>query len=377
MANQQFKNSQSLTLGIELELQLLNPETFDLIDCSDAILSALKPSSSQNSGFWAWKPELIQSMIELNTTVHHNVHSLFTELKQARQQLQTACSIHNVKVCGGGAHPFHAWRDSQIYPNTRYEKLYQTYGYLTKLYSVFAEHIHIGCDNPEDAIYLSHALSRFIPQFIALSGSSPFYQSMDAHYCSTRANIINKFPLSSVMPYLANWSEFCDYFAEMQTLGIVESMKDFYWDIRPKPEYGTVEIRICDTPLNIRRAASLAAYAQAIAKYLLSERPIGISEKLYLPYAYNRFQAARYGLDGHFIDPINHQKRSIAQDILSTLVKIAPYAKALDSSDYILDIEHQCQSDISDSSLLRSFYQKIHSLPDLVKFMSDNWDSNL
>ena len=121
-----------------------------------------------------------------------------------------------------------------------------------------------------------------MPHFIALAASSPFYQGVDTAFDSSRLSIVNAFPLSGTMPLVHAWAEFNRYFDQMFDLGIVASMKDFYWDIRPKPEYGTVEIRVCDTPLTVDRAAQIAAYAQALARWLWEARPIDVTPDLYL-----------------------------------------------------------------------------------------------
>src|SRR5204863_4343996 len=151
--------------------------------------------------------------------------------------------------------------------------------------------------------YLAHMMSRYIPHFIALSASSPFSQGMDTDFDSSRLNNINAFPLSGTMPFVRDWDEFNGYFDTMRTLQVVETMKDFYWDIRPKPEFGTIEIRVCDTPLTVRRAAQLAAYAQALAAWHLAERPQQPARAVYLVNSFNRFEACRYGLRGEIVEP--------------------------------------------------------------------------
>ncbi len=191
------------------------------------------------------------------------------------------------------------------------------YGYLAKQFTIFGQHVHIGCPDGDEAIYLTHMLSRYVPHFIALSASSPFQQGEDTAYQSSRLNTVSAFPLSGQMPFVHSWKEFLEYFEKMRGYGIVESMKDFYWDIRPKPEYGTVEIRVFDTPLTVERAAALAAYAQALARHLLADRPLAPSREVYLLYNYNRFQACRYGLGGTLIDPYGGEQRKLADDVLA------------------------------------------------------------
>ena len=107
-------------------------------------------------------------------------------------------------------------------------------------------------------------MSEHVPAFVALSAASPFYQDQDTRFASSRLTAINAFPLSGTIPLVTSWAEFNRYYDRMFDLGIVASMKDFYWDIRPKPEFGTIELRVCDTPLTIEKAAALAAYAQTL-----------------------------------------------------------------------------------------------------------------
>ncbi len=219
---------------------------------------------------------------------------------------------------GGGSHPFHDWADRRIYPNERFLHVVERYGYLAKQFTVFGQHIHIGCPSGDDAVFLTHVLTRYIPHFIALSAASPFYQGEDTSFQSSRLTAVSAFPLAGHIPFVADWGEFREYFSRMKGFGIVASMKDFYWDIRPKPEYGTIEIRVCDTPLTVRRAALLAAYAQALGAWHLEERALEPSRTTYLVNSFNRFEACRYGYRGNMVDPYAARKIAIGEDILAT-----------------------------------------------------------
>src|SRR4030095_16443990 len=159
-----------------------------------------------------------------------------------------------------------------------------------------------------------------------LSAPSPFYQGEDTSSQSSRLTAVSAFPLAGHIPFVRDWSEFLEYFMRMKEFGIVASMKDFYWDIRPKPEYGTIEIRVCDTPLTVRRAALLAAYAQSLAAWHLEERPLEPSRNTYVVNSYNRFEACRYGFRGTMVDPYVSRKTAIGEDILQTVATIDPHA---------------------------------------------------
>jgi carboxylate-amine ligase len=150
-------------------------------------------------------------------------------------------------------------------------------------------------------------------------------------------------------------------------------MKDFYWDIRPKPEFGTIEIRVCDTPLTLQRAAALAAYARALARYLLEEQPIEPSQDVYRVYGYNRFLACRFGLDAEIIDPYERRKRVLAEDIVHTLGKLAAYADEEGGDAAMLGLRAVAQGRRGDSTLLRERQSLTKSLSDVVRWASQLW----
>jgi carboxylate-amine ligase len=130
------------------------------------------------------------------------------------------------------------WSERRIFRKPRFKEVSALYGYLTKQFIIFGQHVHIGCPSADEALFLLHSLSRYVPHFIALSASSPFVQGADTLFHSARLNSVFAFPLSGRAPFTLSWERFeSDFFAKMALTGVVKSMKDFYWDIRPKPEY--------------------------------------------------------------------------------------------------------------------------------------------
>ncbi|MEF9930477.1 MAG: YbdK family carboxylate-amine ligase, partial [Massilia sp.] len=231
-----FTPSTPLTFGVELELQLVNLSDFNLTAASPDLMHLLerKPFPGNVT------PEITESMIEINSSVHTAYGPLLAELTEIRNTLVAASDTLNIGIAGGGTHPFQHWSDQRISAKPRYEYLSQLYGYLAKQFTVFGQHVHIGCANGDDAMYLLHALNRYLPHFIALSASSPFVQGHDSLFESARLNSVFAFPMSGRAPFTLSWQEFTDvYFAKMERTNIIKSMKDFYWDLRPKPEFGT------------------------------------------------------------------------------------------------------------------------------------------
>jgi glutamate---cysteine ligase / carboxylate-amine ligase len=281
-----FKSVEAFTIGIELELQLVNLRDFDLTRGAESVLSALTKSPHARNV----KPEITESMIELNSDVHVHHADLLCDLVSIRDALSAVAGKLNIGIAGGGAHPFHHWSQRRIFPTERFSALSDLYGYLAKQFTVFGQHVHIGCASGDAAIRLAHELARFVPHFIALAAASPFSQGEDTAFASSRLHAVSAFPLSGHMPPVPDWAAFEDYFERMARFGIVRSMKDFYWDVRPKPEYGTIEIRVCDTPLDVEVAAAIAAFAQTLCVWL-SEQPAADRDLDYHVYDYNRFQA--------------------------------------------------------------------------------------
>jgi carboxylate-amine ligase len=363
-----FSQSTPLTFGVELELQLVSLSDFDLTAASPDLLHLLarKPFPGNVT------PEITESMIEINSSVHSHYPALLAELQAIRDTLVAAGDVLNIGIAGGGTHPFQHWSEQKIFPKERFEHLSSLYGYLAKQFTVFGQHVHIGCGNGDNAMYLLHALNRYIPHFIALSASSPFVQGHDSHFDSARLNSVFAFPMSGRAPFMLGWAEFeASYYAKMERTGIVKSMKDFYWDLRPKPEYGTIELRVCDTPLTVERAAALAAYLQALCSCLLERRDEAPVEDDYLVYNYNRFQACRFGLEGAITHPKTYETVSLREDILATLANMEPYAEGLGSIDGLRHLAAAAANG-SDAALLRQQYERQGSVEGMVH-AAINW----
>ena len=363
-----FKSSAPLTFGVELELMLVNTHDFNLAPDADDLLRRIERDAPEGE----LKPEITQSMVEINTSVHERYPELLAELRATRDVLAGHARKMNVAIAGGGTHPFQKWSDRKIYPTERFLSVSEKYGFLAKQFTVFGQHVHIGCASADDAIYLTHALARYVPHFIALAASSPFYQGVDTAFDSSRLSIVNAFPLSGTMPLVRSWSAFDEYYQRMLGLGIVASMKDFYWDIRPKPEYGTVEVRVCDTPLTVDRAAQIAAFVQALARWLWEERAVEITPDLYLAHSYNRFQACRHGFAGTLVDAATGRARPLAQDLRETLETLAPHAQMLGSREAFAALAETLEQG-NDAAWLRRTFAETGTLTDVVRRQAARW----
>ncbi|NCT84346.1 MAG: glutamate--cysteine ligase [Comamonadaceae bacterium] len=364
-----FSQSQSLTLGVELELQIVNNDDYDLAPVSGDLLRLMKKHRIPGNV----TPEITSSMIELSTGVCAGYGQVLSELGQIRDALVDCAEQLDVSLCGGGTHPFQHWSQRRIFETPRFHELSSLYGYLSKQFTVFGQHVHIGCPGADEALVLLHGMSRFIPHLIALAASSPFVQGEDTGFDSARLNSVFAFPLSGRAPFVQTWGDFETFFTKMTRTGVVSGMKDFYWDIRPKPEFGTIEVRVLDTPLTIEKAAALAGFIQCLGRWLTLEKPFTLSEDDYLPYTFNRFQACRFGLDGTFVDPETGEHRVLRDDLSAVLGRLEPHAAELRAEPALQHIRRELNGSGNDATWLRGVEAREHLLPEMVRQAARRW----
>lgn len=358
-----FQHSEPLTLGVELELQLVNTHDYDLAPYSDEMLRLMAKIPLPGSVV----PEMTSSMIEISTGVCHSSSEVLGELSQIRDALVRCADKLNIACVGGGTHPFQQWHEQRIYDRPRFRQLSELYGYLSKQFTIFGQHVHIGCPDADAALLMLHRMSRYIPHFIALSASSPFVQGQDTQFDSARLNSVFAFPMSGRAPFTLSWEEFGKFFAKTTRTGVVTSMKDFYWDIRPKPEYGTIEIRVFDTPLTVERAAALSGFVQSLAAWFLHEDPFLPQEDDYMVYTYNRFQACRFGLEAVYVEPTTGQHQPLREHILATLARIAPHAQRMGAAGAIDSLRECAEAGTNHARWLRETYGRERLLAEVVR----------
>jgi carboxylate-amine ligase len=358
-----FHTSEPLTLGVELELQLVNTNDYDLAHYANDMLRLMGQRDLPGTVV----PEMTEGMIEISTDVCRDWNAAEQQLGRIRDALVQCADKLNIAVVGGGTHPFQKWHQQRIYDKPRFQQLSQLYGYLTKQFTIFGQHVHVGCPDADSALYTLHCLSRYIPHFIALAASSPFVQGQDTGFDSARLNSVFAFPLSGRAPCVLTWAEFAQYFDKMTRTGVVQSMKDFYWDIRPKPEYGTIEVRVFDTPLTIGHAAALAGFVQSLAAWFQAERPFVPTEDDYLVYSYNRFQACRFGLDAIYVDPASGGHLALREHLLSTFDRLAPFAASCQAAGALDRLHALVRADRNDARWLRERLQQDELLGEVIR----------
>ena len=363
MSLERFQKSAALSLGVELELQLVNTHDYDLAPYAEDMLRLMSKIPLPG----AVVPEMTSSMIEISTGVCQSSSEVLGQLTQIRDALVKSADKLNIAVVGGGTHPFQQWHERRIYDKPRFRELSELYGYLSKQFTIFGQHVHIGCPDADTALLTLHRMSRYIPHFNALSASSPYVQGQDTAFDSARLNSVFAFPLSGRAPFALTWDEFTVYFNKMAHTGVVKSMKDFYWDIRPKPEFGTIEIRVFDTPLTVERATALAGYVQSLASWFMHEQPFMPTEDDYLVYTYNRFLACRFGLDAVYVDPDTGGHMPLREHILMTMDQLQPHAASVGASPAIHMLRTSVERNDNDARWLREKQGQEHLLAEVIR----------
>ncbi len=364
-----FGASEALTLGVELELQLVNTHDYDLAPYAEEMLRLLQWQKFPGQAV----PEITSSMIEVSTTICRSAGEVLTQLSQVRDALVRVADRLNIAVVGGGTHPFQRWQEQRIYDKPRFRQLSELYGYLSKQFTIFGQHVHVGCPDADAALLMLHRMSRYIPHFIALSASSPFVQGQDTQFDSARLNSVFAFPMSGRAPFTLRWDDFADFFARTTRTGVVRSMKDFYWDIRPKPEYGTIEIRVFDTPLTVERAAALAGLVQCLGDWFLRDEPFVPQEDDYMVYTYNRFQACRFGLDAVYVEPSTGRAEPLREHLLRTLDLLQPHAQSRGAEAALRLLQEDARRAANDARWLRERQGQERLLAEVVRQSAGRW----
>ncbi len=313
-------------VGIEEEVMLLDPQRqWELAQRIDDVLEQLPAALA---GYVS--AETHQAAIELRTDPHQSVSPAIAQLGALRARLADGLAGMGLAAAGAGTHPLALWSDTEVTTASRYQLIQRTMRDLTVREPTFALHVHVGVPDPERAIDLYNRLRVHLPLLLALSGNSPFWRGRDAGFASTRTILFQAFPRTG-MPRrygsYADWVEAVDF---QLRVGALPEATFLWWDIRPQPRFGTIEIRIMDAQSRLKETATLVALVQSIARLELEEGYVSehacASEEVL---AENRFLAARDGVDARLIDTTTESLRPAKEILLELVQAAAPHAAAL------------------------------------------------
>ncbi|MGB5052193.1 MAG: carboxylate-amine ligase [Caldilineaceae bacterium] len=290
----------SLTIGIEEEYQVVDPESGELRSFITQFIEDGKMVMIERE----IKPELHQSMVEMGTSVCETPAQAMEELLRQRQFITKLAEDKGLAIVAAATHPFSRWADQQVTPFPRYRGVLEEMQVLAQRLLIFGMHIHVGLDDPDFAIDTMNVVRYMLPHLLALSTSSPFWAGRKTGLKSYRAVIFEDFPRSGIPDVFRNRAEYEGLIRTLVNTGCMPDSSKIWWDVRPHHLYPTLEFRTCDICTRVDEAIAIAALCQAIVLWHWKLRQRNITFRIYRRdlITENKWRAARYGLDGKLID---------------------------------------------------------------------------
>ena len=330
-----FCSSPRATLGVEIELAVLDHDSYELVPGAPRILQAC-----EEEGVPGFTSELMQSMLEVRTDVCENTREAEQQLVERIAKASTLAESYGYHLALFGTHPFHRINASAITNDPRYQQVVNRLGWITYHRVAFGLHVHIGVSSGDRAIKLMNVLVQYVAHLLALSANSPFWQGVDTGLASSRAVLYGLVAHSGIPPHMELWRDFRSYFNTMRECKALRTLKGVKWDIRPRPDLGTLEFRICDTPSTLAEALSIAAFTRNLviqADRLLAEHPQATSSDQRREWitVENRYLAARQGLDAAYIATPTGKRRALRKEIEERIEKLLPIAREAGEEHYL------------------------------------------
>lgn len=314
-----FTSSPRSSLGVEWELELVDLRTRQLRSGATDILTELGRRHGGGEHPKA-KHELLESTIEVITGVCTTVAEAKADLAATVAEVAEAAGRRGLGLMCSGTHPLTDWATQEISPNPRYAKLIENMQWLARRLQIFGVHVHVGVRSPQKAIPIVNALTAYVPHFLAMSASSPYWIGTDTGLASSRSKVFEGLPTAGLPYQLSGWDQFEDFMETLVSSRTIETIREVWWDIRPHPGFGTVELRICDGLPTLREVGAAAALSQCLVDQLNSQIDKGYT--LPTPKGWvvreNKWRAARYGLDADIIV----DDRGTTQPVRQALVEL-------------------------------------------------------
>jgi len=290
----------SLSIGVEEEYQTIDPVTRDLRSHIDTEIMEKGTVILRERV----KTEMHQSVVEVGTHVCRTAKEVKDDIQKLRREIIGLAQEHGLRVAAGATHPFADWRQQQISPGERYQTLVEDMQTVARANLIFGLHVHIGVEDRETQIHLMNAARYFVPHLLALSANSPFWVGMNTGLKSYRCKVFDKFPRTNLPDYFPSWGEYENFIKVLVKTNCIDNPKKIWWDIRPHPNFSTLEFRVCDIPMRAEETVALAALIQATVAKLYKLYAANQSFRIYRRSLLmeNKWRAARYGINGKLID---------------------------------------------------------------------------
>lgn len=361
-----------LTLGVEMEIQLLDKLTLELTPRSEDILALVKNIKLVK--------EMFKSTLELITGVCNNVHEIGEDLGNVLNEVRRAGEKIGVRYSGTGTNPVANYNERILSDSPRYQQLLDRNQWLIRRMAVYGLHVHLGMKNGDDCIRFNNFFLHFIPHLIGISASSPFWNCQDTGLAASRPTVYEAHPTSGIPYTVHNWEAFSQLYEKLIFTHSIESMKDIWWDLRPSPAYGTLEIRICDGPASMLELKSIVAFIHSLAHWFNDNRHVFYKHNRIIPEQWimreNKWRAIRHGLDAEIISHETLKPKKLADNIRFWIDRLQPYTLKFGYENFM-----QCILDILDkgnsSTRQRNAMKYFNDLKQVVQLNITEFDEGV
>ena len=325
----------AFTIGIEEELMILDADTMELVN---AIETMLESSSSGEI-----KPELMESVLEISTDPCNDITQAGEQLRSLRRQVTQTAGERQLAIGSAGTHPFAMWEDQRIVARPRYRDLISALRFVARQELIFGMHVHVGVDDPDKAIHVANGMRVHVPVLLGLSANSPFWRADATGLASVRTPIFRAFPRVGIPPTYKDWDDYAKRIDFMVNARVIEDYTYLWHDVRPHPNFGTVEVRVMDSQTHVEHTLGLAALVQALVHELSDHFDSGRELSSY-PFEMldeNKWLAARHGLDGELVDLPSSDRvptRQLARRLLDRMREHCEELRSMDELGAVEDL---------------------------------------
>jgi carboxylate-amine ligase len=329
-----FNASERCSLGVEVELEIIDRGTRQLASSASAILADIGDGHPDGEHPKV-KHELFECTAEVITGICGTVAEAREDLAATVKELSGHTEHRGLSLMCSGTHPFSDWHQQVVSPNARYHTLVDEMQWVARRLQIFGVHFHVGVRSAEKAISIANALNAYIPHFLALSASSPFWSGRDTGMASSRSTVFESLPTAGLPYQLSGWDEFEEFMGTLVAAQAITSIREVWWDIRPHPDFGTIELRICDGIPTLGEVSALAALAQSLVEWLdcLLDRGQALAVPRGWVVRQNKWRAARHGLEAEIIVDEEGRRIPLRHAVEQVVEELSPVASRLGCLD--------------------------------------------
>lgn len=334
--NFEFNNSREPTIGVEVEIQIVDLRTRHLASKIYQILEEVPPELRERV-----KPEFIQSTLEINTPICNTIEEVSRHIRELVHLVSGIAARKDLGLLCAGTHPFSSWKDQVVTRDERYKRLMNEFQLLGRRISICGFHVHVGVDGGDKATGILNILRGYLPHLLALSTSSPFWNGHETGLYSSRIKVFEVLPTAGLPPRLKSWKEYEQLADTLIATQTIETTREIWWEARPHPTFGTMEVRVCDCPSTVEDMLIITALIHALVVWLTQLYDEGKLPAIPLRQLVeeNKWKAARHGLDSRFIDYETGGTVPVREAVSTLVEALTETATALGSLPYLQQVD--------------------------------------